>query len=929
MIDEAGWAFGSRAVVWAVLSVALTAALAPGGDSPGAAGASVREVLMAKCLACHAGDTRKGGLDLSGRASALAGGEGGPAIEPGRPGESLLFERVEAGEMPPGGPLRPEEVGAFRAWIEAGAAYDVEPLVARRAGPDWWSLRPIRRPAPPEVRDRAWARSPIDAFVLAGLEQAGLAPAPEADRASFLRRVAFDLTGLPPSPGEIRGFVEDAGPDAHERLVDRLLASPRYGERWGRHWLDVVRFAESHGYETNQLRPNAWPYRDYVIRALNRGTPFARFVEEQLAGDAIPGADWLEGAATGFLVGGSHDAVGNAIPEAQLQQRVDDLDDMITATSTAFLGLTAQCARCHDHKFDPIRQEDYYRLQATFAGVQHADRDLPAPDAGRRAAEQAEAREELAGIERELDDAEPLARTDPRPPGRPAVGPTRNVERFAATGARSVRFTIRATSNGTEPCIDELEVWTAGPSPRNVAAASAGGRPLASSTYPDSPLHRLEHVNDGRVGNGRSWISADPGKGWVQVDWPGLATVDRVVWGRDREGAYRDRTPSDYTIEVADAPGAWRLVASSADRAPAGPGSPEADSPGRRDLIRRRDEVRARIGRLAATVRVYAGSFTTPGPTRVLRRGDPSQPQARVAPGGILSVQPGLGLPAEAPEADRRAALARWIADPANPLPARVMVNRIWQHHFGRGIVAIPGDFGFNGSRPSHPELLDWLASTFLAGGGRMKPIHRMIVLSRAYRQSSRPDPGALASDRDDRLLWRVAPRRLEAEEIRDAILSVSGDLDPRMGGPGYSLWEPNTNYVAVFTPRADLGADTFRRMIYQFKPRSQPDPTFGAFDCPDGGLVAPRRNVSTTPLQALNLLNSRFVLDQSDRFAARLDREAGPDPRAQAGLAFALAFGREPSPSERDAASALIRDHGGAALARALINANEFVYVP
>jgi len=591
--------------------------------------------------------------------------------------------------------------------------------------------------------------------------------------------------------------------------------------------------------------------------------------------------------------------------------------------------MTAQCARCHDHKFDPIRQEDYYRLQAVFAGVQHADRDLPAPDADRRAVERDRATAELARIGRELDESEPLARPDLGAPGRLSVVPTRNVERFAPVEARSVRFTVQATNDGIEPCIDELEVWTAGASPRNVAAASAGGKPLASSTYPGSPIHRLEHVNDGRVGNGRSWISAVPGKGWVQVDWPDLVAIDRVVWGRDREGRFRDRTPSRYYIKVATAPGAWRVVASSADRAPTGSGSPMPESPGRGDLIGRRDELRARIGQLSATIRAYAGSFSDPGPTHVLGRGDPAQPRGRVVPGGIASVNPALNLAADTGEADRRRALARWIADPANPLPARVMVNRIWQHHFGRGIVATPGDFGFNGSRPSHPELLDWLASEFLAGGGRMKPIHRQIVLSAAYRQSSRPDPGALAVDRDDRLLWRFAPRRLEAEEIRDAILAVSGALDLSMGGPGYSLWEPSTNYVAVFSPRSDLGPDAFRRMIYQFKPRSQPDPTFGLFDCPDGGLVAPRRNVSTTPLQALNLLNSRFILDQSARLADRLDREAGPDPGARAGLAFGLAFGREPSPAGRDAASALIRDHGGAALARVLFNANEFVYVP
>jgi hypothetical protein len=300
-----------------------------------------------------------------------------------------------------------------------------------------------------------------------------------------------------------------------------------------------------------------------------------------------------------------------------------------------------------------------------------------------------------------------------------------------------------------------------------------------------------------------------------------------------------------------------------------------------------------------------------------------------VQPSAIACIRPSLDLDSGAPEAERRAALARWIADPANPLPARVMVNRVWQYHFGRGIVATPSDFGFNGGPPSHPELLDWLASTYINGGRRLKPIHRLIVLSSTYRQSSRLDPKAAAVDRDNRLLWRVSPRRLEAESIRDAILATSGRLDTRMGGPGYNIWEKNSNYVAVYKPRTDLGADDFRRMVYQFKPRSQPDPTFGAFDCPDGGLVAPRRNSSTTALQAFNLLNSRFILDQSKRFADRLAREAGNDPEKQADRAFRLAFGRGPTDSERSAAAALIREHGAAALCRALYNANEFVYVP
>jgi mono/diheme cytochrome c family protein len=908
----------------AILLIGTFNAPAKGDDPSKDAATRAREILADRCVACHSPDPRKGGLDLTRRAPAILGGKNGPAVVPGKPDDSWLIERLEAGEMPPGRPLEAGEVAAFRAWIEAGATYEVEPLLARRAGPDWWSLRPIARVTVPPVKESSWVRSPIDAFILERLEREGLDHAPAADRATYIRRVSFDLIGLPPTPEEVVAFVDDPAPDAYERLVDRLLESPRYGERWGRHWLDVVRFAESHGYETNSLRPDAWPYRDWAIRAFNRDTPFPRFVEEQLAGDFLPDADWLTRSATGFLVAGSHDVVGNQAPEAALQQRMDDLDDMIATTSTAFLGLTVQCARCHDHKFDPITQRDYYGLQATFAGVAHATREIPRDDPATRL-EAEKVGLDLRRIDRELDDQEPLASLDPRGANRSVVSPVRNVERFEPVEARFVRFTIAATNDGSQPCIDELEVWSSEPEPRNMASARLGGKPSASSALAGYDIHKVEHLNDGRFGNGRSWISAEAGKGWAQLELRETTSVDRVVWGRDREGKFRDRSAVDYKVEVATEPGQWRVVADSGDRMV----RPGPESSDRDRLLRRRDELRKRIDSLGSTVKVYAGTFSEPGPTRVLRRGDPTQPLDPVGPSGVKAVRPSLDLPVEAAESARRLALARWIADPANPLPTRVMVNRVWHYHFGQGLVATPSDFGFNGDRPSHPELLDWLAGEYLANGGRLKPLHRLIVLSNTYRQSSRLDERAKALDGDNRRLWRFSPRRLEAEEIRDATLSVAGTLDLTMGGPGYDLWRPNTNYVVVFDPKLELGPDTFRRMVYQFKPRSQPDPTFGAFDCPDGGLVAPRRNSSTTALQALNLLNSRFILDQSRHFADRLAREAGPDPASQADRAFRLAFGRAPTDSEREAAASLIREHGAASFCRALYNANEFLYVP
>jgi mono/diheme cytochrome c family protein len=922
--------------VWLV--AAATAGVTAGEEPKPSAGEAV---LAASCVRCHGAESRKGGLDLSTRTSALEGGDSGEAFDPGNPDESLIVEKIVDGEMPPKTSLKPEEVDALRAWIEAGATYAAEPLAAPKAGADWWSLQPIVAEAPPtpDAADVARVRTPIDAFILAKLREAGLSPSPETDRASLIRRVSFDLVGLPPSPEEVAAFVADPDPLAYEKLVDRLLASPHYGERWGRHWLDVVRFGESEGYETNLPRPNAWPYRDYVVRAFNRDTPFPRFVAEQLAADALPpgedGDDWLVQSATGFLVGGTHDIVGNQVPAAMKQQRVDDLDDVITATGTAFLGLTVNCARCHDHKFDPISQKDYYGMQAVFAGVNHGSREVDAQDVVARRARAAAVRAEIARIDLDLDRSEPIARTDADAdaPTRPMVEPRRNVERFAPVKARMVRMTILATADPTEPCLDELEVYSAGDVPRNVALASAGGKASASSEYPGADIHKIAHLNDGIHGNGRSWISQTPGQGVATVEWPEPVEIDRVVWGRDRQGTYGDRLPTNYVIEAAESPDAWRVVATSIDRAPYQPGAAKAPpvDPAIAPLRARRDGLSAELASLGDKISVYVGTFSQPGPTHILRRGDPMQPGAEVEPAALAAIQPAWSWEASpgAPESERRLALARWIGHPANPLPARVMVNRLWHYHFGRGIVSTPSDFGLNGATPSHPELLDWLASRYMAEGWRLKPIHRLIVLSAAYRQSSRIDPMAREVDAQNRLVWRMSPRRLEAEAVRDAILSVSGLLDEKMEGPGYNIWEKNSNYVAIYKPRAELGPDAFRRMVYQFKPRSQQDPTFGSFDCPDAALVAPKRNTSTTALQALDLLNSNFVIGQAEAFARRIVAEAGPDPEKQVERAFALALSRAPTAPERAAGAALIRSHGGPTFCRALYNVNEFIYAP
>jgi hypothetical protein len=809
-----------------------------------------------------------------------------------------------------------------------------------RTGLDHWAFKPVTHPAVPPLGDSSHVRNPVDAFVLTRLATENLQPSPEADRRTLIRRVSFDLTGLPPAPEEVEAFVADPDSAAYEKLVDRLLASARYGERWGRHWLDVVRFAESDGFEMNWARAGGYHYRDWVIRAFNDDKPYDEFVRDQLAGDAL-GAD----AATGFLVGGAWDRVKSPDPVLTAQQRADELHDMVSTAGSAFLGLTVGCARCHDHKFDPISQLDYYRMTAVFAGVQHGERALTTPETRKYAAELAALRKRLADVESRLAAYEPLADVTstsvPKENRRPGARIARNVDRFAPVRAKFVRFKIYETSD-VEPCIDELEIFSTGDSPRNVALASNGAKATASGTFPNADIHKLEHLNDGRYGNERSWISNEIGKGWVQIELPEPTEIDRVVWGRDRNLKYKDRLATKYTIEVAEAtPGDWKLVARSDDRLPAQlDGEPEAiyrvpdgstsQSPGELvALLAERKSIKAELQKPGARAAMgYCGTFQQPGVTHRLARGDPTQPKEPVTPGAIQLIGAPLDLPSEMPEQQRRVKLAEWITDPKNPLTARVMVNRLWHYHFGRGLVATPSDFGNMGAKPTHPDLLDWLASDFVAGGWHLKALHRLICLSATYRQSSDARPDAMQRDAGDALLWRFPPKRLEAEAIRDAVLAVSGKLDLTIGGPGFSVFKPNDNYVRVYEPKHQWTPAEFRRMVYATKIRSQQDATFGAFDCPDGAQITPKRPTSTTPLQALNLLNGSFMLQQTEFFAERLKSEAGHNAGLEANLGFKLAFGRAPTSEEREAAMKLIGEHGLASFCRAMLNANEFVYV-
>jgi hypothetical protein len=902
------------------------------------------EPLLAKnCLKCHGSESQESNFRVDVRSSLLKGGDfGEPAVVPGKSATSHLVHLVSGADdflfMPPedaGKPLSADEIGLLRAWIDQGMKMPDGEDAVEQLSTEHWSFQAISRPEVPK-NDDPWASHPIDAFILQRLQEAGLTPSPKAEKRVLIRRVYLDMLGLQPTPKEMQAFVSDDSPDAYEKLIDHVLASPHYGERWARHWLDVVRFAESDGYETNHERPNAFHYRDWVIRALNEDMPYDKFLTAQLAGDQMS-----EDPATGFLVGGAYDRVKSPDPTLTLMQRQDELADMVNTTSTAFLGLTVGCARCHKHKFDPILQKDYYSLLAVFSGVTHGEREFgtTTEDKNREAVAEIDVR--IAHLAAQAAELKLL----------PPINSKINEERFQPILAKRVRFTIEGT-NASEPCIDELEIWTATEPPTNLALASSGSKTSSSGNYAGNAKHQLAHVNDGIYGNDKSWISNENGKGWVEIEFPQTAEVDRVVWGRDRTGQYTDRTAIQYRIEVSqeDNPKAegWQQVSGHGWHLPQNldtiqtsdtnsEGPTETDVREAVKIAKEIQSLQTRRDTLTQKQKVYAGVFRQPAATHRLYRGDPMAPREQVAPETLTVLHAPVGslnLEFTANESTRRAKLAEWMVNKENPLTSRVIVNRLWQYHFGRGIVATPSDFGGMGFKPTHPELLDWLASELVdpsdeSAPWSLKHIHRLILNSNTYQQASTPRHEAIQKDRGATLLWRYPPRRMEAEAIRDNILLVSGALNKEMYGPGFMMFQPNSNYSRNWIAKDEFGPAEFRRMIYALDLRMEHDAVFGAFDCPDGGQVMPKRGRSTTPIQALNLFNSKFIAQQSELLASRVTAEVGGEPNRQVERSFELTVLREPSSEETVDAVALVKEHGLPALCRAMLNTSEFLFIP
>ncbi len=916
----------------------------------------VAPIFAEHCVRCHSDGNAKGDVSLSAIASLRENGY----VVAGKPDDSYLIDLVTPrdgeAEMPKEAePLSTEELAILRRWISEGAVWPDGYVVRERSKADatWWAYQPL---------DTSEHCQTIDEFIRVRLSEQGLVLNPPADRRTLIRRATYDLIGLPPTPEEVEAFVKDPDPRAYEKWIDRLLQSPQYGERWGRHWLDVVRFGESNGFERNFAINDLWPFRDYVIRSFNEDKPMDRFIREHLAGDVFCNGDPDTEIGAAFLVAGPYDDVKNQDVVQQAQIRANTIDEIIGATGEAFLGMTLSCARCHDHKFDPITQQDYYALYATFAGVRHGSVPWATPQEHRERATELEPlierQSELENAIAELDKTvlkraqQKLAKYEVSW-SREAVDRTGTEDRFSPVTAKFVRLVCEAQDNKANSAtgfgIDEFEVWSVGDmgTAKNVALAENGGKATGKARliedFPDA--YGPHHAIDGKTGARFIASGTD-----LTIELAEPTLIDRVLFS----SAKNEATPelpkfafvAEYRIEVSTDAQTWKEVASSKDRKP----NPrpnilnhrlllletnDNDRTVKQHLTRELAAVNREIAKIPVLPTAWIGSRVesdAQGPFHIFLGGSPQKKGDAVVPASLSVLSEGTGssyrLTDEASEAQRRLALADWMVHPDNPLTPRVLANRLWHYHFGVGIVDTPSDFGYMGGRPSHPQLLDYLAIRLKENGWRIKPMHRMIMLSDAYRQSSasRDEPAQI--DGDSRLLWRFRPRRLSAEEIRDTMLAVAGQLNLTPGGPGYRLYRFMQDNVCTYVPLDVHGPGTYRRAIYHQNARASVVDLMTEYDQPDCTFSAPKRAETTTPLQALTMFNHRFTLDMAEALSQRLTRETNADPAATVTRAFQLCYGREPTQEEANECQAFIDKHSLTSLCRVLLNTSELIYV-
>ncbi len=973
----------------------------------------IAPILAQRCLSCHSGEDAKAHLDLSRRDSAMKGGESGIAIEPRNPEASLLWKQIANDDMPPKKPLTPAEKKSIRDWIEQGADWGSDPIdpfrftTQDRAGLDWWSLQPLSKSAPPK---KAPEEHPIDAFLEQPLHAARLAFSRVADKSTLIRRVTFDLIGLPPTPQEVQAFLSDERPNAYEELVSRLLQSPHYGERWARHWLDLVRFGESNGFEYDEPRNNAWHYRNWVIDALNQDMPYDEFARQQIAGDAFHPNTFAASAALGFLVAGPHNTTLPSNDKMRMEMAQEELEDLVGTVCQTFLGLTAQCARCHEHKFDPISHKEYYQLAAALAGVSHGELKIKVPFTPSEQSRLESLTLSIADLELQIEDR--LA------PTREAIRVERskNVDRAIASTPAVQPYASWEFEGNFDDSMGRLPARPIGNARIESGALVLDGKDAFAQTDP-LPMAIAEKTLEAWVqlpnldqrGGGvlsiqtrdgaffdaivfgerepRMWMAGSnhfartqPLHGSLESEAEKRPVAMAIVYKKDGTiEAYRDGVPygqaykvnalqtyepqkSHIVFGLRHAPaGGNRMLAGRILRAQFYDRALNAEEIARSAawadhsfvspssvMERLSDKERSTVERLQAELEkhrqqrkelmgreertLYTNISKAPKPTFVLARGEVSKPGEEVQPNGLRAIATAsyrFDLTKEAGDPERRRKLAEWITSPDNPLFLRVIVNRLWHYHFGAGLVSTPSDFGYNGGRPTHPELLDWLASELVRKQYSLKEIHRTIVTSHAYKQSSDWNATAAQRDADNRLLWRKSPVRLEAESIRDAALAIAGKLQSEIGGVGYRDVEHVFYKGSHFYGSIDeAGSLDRRRTIYRFNPRGGRNPFLDTFDCPDPSATTPKRAATTTPLQSLTLMNNPFVFQIAEDLATRIQSESGVDPFQQSALLYQLAYGRKPSMEEQITARDFIQEHSLALFCRVILNSNEFLYV-
>ena len=885
----------------------------------------IEPVLQQRCQKCHGPDKQQGGLRLDQRPSLLLGGDSGlPAVIPGEPASSPLNLRIHSLEveerMPPEGePLTRKEKELLDLWVLQGAIWPSQgsgsdPLQTRH-----WAFQPITA----EVL-LAGDSHPIDHFIDRALSQKGISPNPQAAPSQLLRRLSILLTGLPPSVEELEAFEASYQKNAKKTVaawVDRKLASPHFGERWAQHWLDVIRWAETNGSEANLFRKGAWLYRDYVIEAFNQDKPYDQFVTEQIAGDVM-GA----GAATGFLVAGPHvpAATVGREPSAVRQARADRMDEIMQTIGASMLGITMQCARCHTHKFDPITLKDYYAMSAVFEDIEFGSRHLEWPDHDPRQQNVVRLQQSLETTRNELRDL--------------------GAWEEDWTAYRAWHFTpiqtqaIRLRFLKPNVTVDELEILGPAQPGMNLALKRHGTQVAGFPSQGVDNRNPVEVIQDGMFGT-MAWRTKKQEDleelPWLECHFEESQWVHQINLSANREAFqdtdYLEQSPHlptyAFAVDAQQPDGAWKEVWNT--KTLLSHGTPPTE------------EVQAKVRDLQAIIQTlkaegppmaFVGRLREPSPTRVLYRGSPESPRDVVAPAAPAILNGSLGLTQEASGPDRRLRFARWMTRPDHPLLARVMVNRLWHHLFGAGLVPTTSDFGQAGSLPSHPALLDWLAHHFIhpvdgSDAWSIKALIRLIATSDAFSRSSAPSPEAMEMDADNRWLWRFAPRRLEAEVIRDSILMAADRLDTRLGGPGYRIHNIKKTY-AQWEVTDNHGTHTWRRMIYQERMRRVDDQLFTAFDFPDCGQIRSKRPISTTPLQALNLMNSPFVVEQAKAIADQALEETGGENQAAVIRCFERLVARMPEAEELRLGMQLASKQSLHLLCRSLINANEFAFL-